>query len=86
MASNGKVRLRDMQSADKYDITIHHGPCTEAQRQTLMTFYTTNRSLAVTFTADEDGVARSCYFADPPYTVDPLGNSLFAITVNLTQA
>ena len=39
---------------------------TEAQRDTVMTFYTTNKDVAFDYLNPHDGVTYTLYFADPP--------------------
>jgi hypothetical protein len=86
-ASNGAVRIRELQSADKLDPTVVHGLLSSADRTTLLAFYAANRATSFTFTAAEDGSTRTCVFADPPYQIDPLPgtSSSFKATVYLLE-
>lgn len=72
MATNGTVRLRALQSGPKYDPTVVHGLLSATDRTTLLNFYTANRTTSFTFTATEDGVARTCVFAANPYQIEPV--------------
>jgi hypothetical protein len=85
IATNGAVRLRVLQSAAKYDITLYHGMLTQTQRDTLVTFYNANRLLTITVTPVEDGVLRTCVFAAQGYKIEPLDSGLYRATVYLRQ-
>ena len=41
-------------------------PLTEAERDAVMTFYTTNKDLSFDYADPMDGVTYALYFADPP--------------------
>ena len=41
-------------------------PLTEAERDTVLTFYTTNKDLAFDYVDPMDGVTYTLYFVDPP--------------------
>jgi hypothetical protein len=85
-ASNGAGRPRALQSATKYDPVINITFMTQTQRNALVAFYTANRAATFTFTADEDGVQRTCYFAPVPYSIEPLGGKLYKGVVYLKEA
>lgn len=90
IATNGAVRVRALQSADKLDPVVDHGTVTLTQLNAFKTFYSTNRTTPFYFTAIEDGVQRTCLFrADRPYDVTPQpgpgGVILSKLVVNMRE-
>ena len=85
IATNGAVRSRAYQSADKNDAQIDHGLLTSAQLATFKSFYAAHRAVEFFWTAAEDGVQRVCTFVGgSPYSVTPSGG-LFQLRVNLRE-
>jgi hypothetical protein len=85
VASNGKVRLRAKQSANKYDPIINHGVVTATQLSAFKAFYLTNRTATFTFTANEDGVQRTCVFSPEPFDVDPMPGQQYKLVVRMRE-
>ena len=89
IATNGQVRMRALQSKAKLDPTVVHGFLSQAQRQELIDFYNKFRTVSFTFTAQEDGVPRLCYFAGAnPYQIEPIAGmpNTYNATVYLREA
>jgi len=85
LASNGAVRLRALQSAPKFDITVVFSLVTQANHDLITAFYTANRTAPFLFTATEDGVQRIVVFAANAYNIEPLDSSLYKITMYLRE-
>jgi hypothetical protein len=84
ISRNGSVRLRKLASP-KYDIVVVHDLLTQANRNTLVTFYNANSTLPILFTAVEDGVQRTMLFAGQGYDIEPRDSGLYKATVYLRE-
>ncbi|HRZ02388.1 MAG TPA: hypothetical protein P5024_12585 [Burkholderiaceae bacterium] len=70
-ATNGALRVRDLYSADKTRFELVHR-LTQAERNTLLSFYTTNKDLDLDLTWD--GTVYTCRFAGRPQILWRPGN------------
>lgn len=80
-ATNGALRIRDLYSADKSGFDLRHR-LTQAERNTLMSFYAANKDLDLTLTWD--GTAYTCRFAAAPQVLWRPGN-WYEVRVQLEQ-
>lgn len=64
-ATNGKLKVRNLYTADKRDWQLSHW-LTTAQRSTLDAFYAANKLLDVTFTSADDGATYTVRFVAAP--------------------
>ena len=90
IATNGAIRMRFLQSADKNDPVIDHGVVTLSQLATFKAFYAANRTVTFYYTAIEDGVQRTCMFKPGgPYDITPApgpsGVIMAHLVVNLRE-
>ena len=56
LSVSGVARVRNFQSADKYDFELHHPSLTSSDVTTLKNHYDANRTASFDFTWPEDGV------------------------------
>jgi len=85
IASNGAVRLRALQSANKSDPVVVHGLLNATQLSTFKTFYTNNRAIPFYFTSVEDGIQRTCVFAAQGYEVSTNEGGFYSIVVYMRE-
>lgn len=86
VASNGKVRMRSTQSADKVDAVVVHATLTQSQIAEFKSFRNANRVGTFLFTGIEDGVQRTVAFAgQTPYKVEGTPDGLWQLTVYLRE-
>lgn len=83
-ASNGNARGRAFYTAPKKKFTVVHEALTDAEKTTLVAFYTANRLLEVTFVWVADGLSYACIFTAPPKPAIAPGLR-WAVTTQLEQ-
>lgn len=72
-ATNGAARVRAYFSARKREFVVRHAYITLAERNTLLSFYDSNRLLTVTL-AWMDGTTYTCVFSAAPKTEPVIGD------------
>lgn len=65
-ADDGSLRGRSAYAENMYDLEIIHPWISTTDKNTLLTFYDTNKTAVNTFTLDADGNDYSVVFVQPP--------------------
>jgi hypothetical protein len=79
-ATGGGLKMRSMYASDKRNFQIKH-ELTTSQRDTLSTFYNTNKLLNVDFTWPGNSVTYVVRFAKAPTIVERAGNRVMVDVV-----
>lgn len=81
-ASNGMLKVRRLFDEDKTDFVVVH-MLTRAERDTLMAFYSANKTAQFSFYWPGDGVTYTCVFTAPPQS--SRRGMYYRVTVRLGQ-
>ncbi len=85
IASDGTLRARTDFSSNIYQFSIVHETITEAEKDSIESFYDTNASLNFTFTFDADLTVYECVFNNVPLS-RWVGENVWLVTTTFTGA
>ena len=69
LATDGTVRGRRFYAEDLYEFHLVHHAITGTQKDSLLSFWSSNRTALIEYTWDEDSAVYEVYFAAPPRIV-----------------